>query len=197
MRQIIALPLIFLFFIPVIGMTDDNNHNETVNHTENKYWVDFFLFGFGRINDGAGLFGYGLRVRRNLENNYVITASINRSQEYCYISGCATDTQGERIDVKITELNIGIGYLKKYGKLNIFTSAGLGYLRGTAALNCERETAQSLFPDDICESRNLDDIAVPLDFSLLWGKSMAVGLNWHFNFNTIQRFGMLSFVWAF
>ena len=197
MRQTTILILTLLMLYPIAGLPNDSNHNEIVNNSENKYWVDLFLLGLGGISDGAGLFGYGLRVRKHLQGNYFLTTMIHRSQEYCYLAGCAEDTQEQRIDVKITELNIGIGYSNRYGIFNLFTSVGLGYLRGTAAISCDEFATQGFFANDICEERTLDNIALPLDVSLLWGRSMALGMNFHFNFNSVKRFGLTSFVWAF
>ncbi|WP_455200877.1 hypothetical protein [Kaarinaea lacus] len=199
MRYKVAAIIVSLFFLPTIALCDNHldQQNESVNSNDNTYWVDLFLIGLGGISDGASLAGYGLRVRKHLKGSYFLTAMIHRSQEFCHLGGCAVDTQEQRIDVKITELNVGIGYSKRYGIFNLSTSAGLGYLRGTAAVSCDEFATEGLFADDICEEKTLDNVALPIDISLLWGRSMALGMNFHFNFNSVKRFGLTSFVWAF
>ena len=153
--------------------------------------------GFGGISNGAGLIGYGLGVKRNLSTPYAVTAKILYYQELCYISGCAYDIQENRIDVTITEFNFGISYLYTNDNLKIFSSAGLGYLRGTAAVNCDEFALQQLFSQDICDSVSLDDVSFPLDFSFQWGETTPAGINLHFNFNSIKRISLASFIWSF
>ncbi|MEW5756552.1 MAG: hypothetical protein AB1810_09620 [Pseudomonadota bacterium] len=118
------------------------------------------------------------------------------TKDYCsHTVDCPMDKNtGESFSQEYSEINLLVGY-RWFGRFYHFSGdVGLGYLSGKVTDEC---TPTSIRKIELCEKSKIGTLAVPVDFTLLFGKYFGAGINFHATVSPDIQLYSISMIFAF
>lgn len=100
----------------------------------------------------------------------------------------------ESFSQEYSEINLLFGY-RWHGRFYHFSGdVGVGYLSGELGEEC---TPSSFRAIELCKKTKIDSVSVPVNITLLFGKYVGTGINFHATLSPDAQFYSVSWIFAF